>query len=102
MAESTRRKALKRFVKAIRGVYESRYLRKPTKEDLLEQMKINEHQEWPGMFASLDYMHYEWTNYPIVWHGHYQNKDHDWNIALEVIADQPFSIWHVFFWSSWI
>ena len=34
MASSTTMEALKRFVKAIRAIYESTYLRQPTKEDI--------------------------------------------------------------------
>ena len=65
IAESTAREALKRFVKAIQGLYKSRYLRKPTREDILQQMQINERRGWPGMFASIDCMHYQWKNCPV-------------------------------------
>ena len=56
IAKSIARKTLKKFVKAIQGLYKSRYLRKPTREDILPQMQINERRGWPGMFASIDFM----------------------------------------------
>ena len=51
IAESTVREALIRFVKAIQGLDKSWYLRKPTREDILQQMQINERWGWPGMFV---------------------------------------------------
>ena len=97
IAESIAREALKRFVKAIQGLYKSRYLRKPTREDILQQMQINERRGWSWMFASIDCMHYQWKNCPVAWQGHYQNKDHNRSIILEAVADQSLWIWHVFF-----
>jgi hypothetical protein len=87
MVECTAREALKRFVKAIQGVYEFWYLRKPTREDKLQQMLINDHRGWPGMFASLDCMHYDWKKCLVAWQGHYQNKDHNRSIVPEAFAD---------------
>jgi hypothetical protein len=59
LAESTAMKYLYRFVQAVRACFEYRYLRKPTQSDILEQMDVNESRGWPGMFASLDCMHYK-------------------------------------------
>ena len=41
LASSTSMLALKRFVRAIRAIYERTYLRQPTKEDLEKQVAIN-------------------------------------------------------------
>lgn len=84
-------------MKAIQRLYKSRYLRKPTRENILQQMQINEHRGWLGMFASIDCMHYQWKNCPVAWQGHYQNKDYNRSIILEAVADQSLWIWHVFF-----
>ena len=56
--------ALKPFVLVIRAIYESTYLREPTREGLEKQVAINTERGWPGMFASLDCMHCEWKNSP--------------------------------------
>jgi len=53
MASSTSMEALKRFVKAIRVVFENMYSRQQTEQE------INEAWGWPGIFTSLDCIHYE-------------------------------------------
>ena len=58
IADNTSREALKRFVKAMQRLYKSRYLKKPTREDILQQIQINERRGWPRMFVSIDFMHY--------------------------------------------
>ena len=65
--------ALKRFVQTIRAIYESTYLRQPTRDDLEKQIAINTEHGYPKMFASLDYMHYEWKNFPTAWQDTFQN-----------------------------
>ena len=59
LGESTVSECMKRFVIAVRGCFEGTYLRQPTREDLLGQMEINKGRGFPGMFGSLDCMH--WT-----------------------------------------
>ena len=49
--------AFKKIVRAIRAIYESTYLRQPTREDLRKQVMINTEYGWPRMFASLDCMY---------------------------------------------
>ena len=58
-AKSTAMESMKRFVRAIRVVYEKQYLRQPTQEDLEKQMSINKARGWPSMFGSIDFMHYQ-------------------------------------------
>ena len=90
-------KSMKRFVRAIRGVYEKQYLRQPTREDLKKQMSINKVRGWPCMFGSIDCMHYQWKNCPVTWNVQYLDKDGNMSIILEAIADQSRWIWHAFF-----
>ena len=59
LASSTSMLALKRFVRAIRAIYEGIYLRQPTKEDVEKQVAINTERGWPDMFALLNCMHHE-------------------------------------------
>lgn len=97
IAESTAIESLYRFVKAIRQLYEARYLRKPNAEDFKEHLEINEARGFPGMFGSLDCMHWAWKNCPVAWQGQYTDKDKNKSIILEAIADQELWIWHAFF-----
>jgi hypothetical protein len=55
--ESTAIEAMKRFTVAIRGCFESHFLRLPTQADFLRQIEINTARGFPGMFGSLDCMH---------------------------------------------
>ena len=52
---------------------------------------------WPGLFGSIDCMHYQWKNCPVAWNGQYLDKDGNISIILEAIVDQSLWIWHVFF-----
>jgi hypothetical protein len=52
---------------------------------------------WPGMFASLDCMHYEWKNCPVGLQGQYQDRDGDKSIILEAVVDYRGWIWHCYF-----
>jgi hypothetical protein len=97
LASSTSMLSLKRFVQAIRSIYESTYLRQPTREDREKQVAINTERGWPGMFASLDCMHYEWKNCPTAWQGFFQDREGKNSKILEAIADQSLWIWHAFF-----
>jgi hypothetical protein len=58
-SESTTMKCMGRFCAAVRAEFGNYYLRKPTYEDCREQLAINEVRGFPGMFGSLDCMHYE-------------------------------------------
>ena len=51
--------AMRRWVKAICGCFGGPYLREPTLSDLKRQVEINTTRKFPGMFESLDCMH--WT-----------------------------------------
>jgi hypothetical protein len=60
-------------------------------------LAINEAHGFPGMFASLDCMHYEWKNCLVAWQGDYGNRDGKKSIILEAVADEGLHIWHAFF-----
>ena len=59
-SESTVMKCMKRFCVAVRAKFGEYHLRQPTRLDFLKQLGINSARGFPGMFASLDCMHYEW------------------------------------------
>ena len=71
LGESIASKCMKRFVLAIRGCFESTYLRQPTWQDFERQMAINEARGFLGMFGSLDCMHWNWKNCPVAWQGQF-------------------------------
>jgi hypothetical protein len=87
LSESTTMEAMTRFVVAIRACFEGRYLRQPTREDILRQMGINEARGFPGMFASIDSMHWVCKNCLVAWAGQFQNKDKKRSIVLEAVAE---------------
>ena len=67
--ESTAMKCMKRFCLTIRVEFEEHHLRQPTREDFEKQLFINRDRVFPGMFASLDCMHYVWKSCPVARHG---------------------------------
>jgi hypothetical protein len=97
LGENNATEAMRRFVNAIRHCFESECLRLPTKSDIKKQLQINTQRGFPGIFASLDCMHWQWKNCPIAWQGQFQDKDKKRFVILEAIADQSLWIWHSFF-----
>ena len=81
-------------MQVIQELYENWYLRKPTCEDIMKQMGINEKRGWTGTFGSLDCMHLDWKNCPLAWQGQFIDKDGNYTIILEAICDQSLWIWH--------
>jgi hypothetical protein len=67
LGASTTSEALRRFCVAIRGCFESTFLRHPSREDLEKQISINTARGFPRMFASIDCMHWTWKNCPVAW-----------------------------------
>ena len=98
-SESTAMKCMKRFCVAVCaefGEFGEYHLRQPTREDFLQQLGINSARGFPGTFASLDYMHYEWKICPVAWQGDYGDREGKRSIILEAVADQSLHIWHMF------
>ena len=96
-SESTTMECMKRFCVVVRAEFGEYHLRQPTRADSLKQLAINSARGFPGMFASLDCMHYEWKNCPVAWQGDYGDREGKRSIILEAVADQSLHIWHVFF-----
>jgi hypothetical protein len=97
LGASTADEALRHFCVAIRGCFESIFLRQPSQEDLEKQISINIACGFPGMFVSIDCMHWTWKNCPVAWQGQFQDKDGLRSVILEAVADQSLWIWHAFF-----
>jgi hypothetical protein len=73
-SESTAMECMGRFCAVVRAEFGEYYLQKSTYEDFREQLAINETRGFPGMFSSLDCMHYEWKNCPMAWQGDFAIK----------------------------
>ena len=85
--QSTTIEAMKRFTIAIRGCFESYFLHSPSRADFYKQLDINAARGFPGMFRSLNCMHWTWRNCPVAWQGQFQDKDGVRSIILEAIAN---------------
>ena len=97
ISESTAMECMKRFCVAVRTEFGDHHMRQPTRADFEQQLSMNAQRGFPGMFASLDYMHYQWENCPVTWQGDFGDRDGKNSIILEAIADQSLHIWHIFF-----
>ena len=96
-SKSTAMEYMGRFCAAMCAEFEEYYLRKLTYEDCREQLVINEACGFPGIFGSLDCMHYKWKNCPVAWQGDFGDREGNKFIILEVVADQSLHIWHIYF-----
>ena len=96
-SESTAMECMKRFCVAVRAEFGGHHMRQPTRADFEQQLSINAQCGFPGMFASLDCMHYQWKNCPVAWQGDFGDRDSKSSIILKAIADQSLHIWHIFF-----
>ncbi|GJZ12557.1 ALP1-like protein [Tanacetum coccineum] len=77
MSERTARDCLLNFNMCIIDLYVSKYLRKPTMEDV--EKIYNQHltrHDFPRMLRGIDCMHWEWKNCLVSWQGQYSaNND---------------------------
>ncbi|CAN6334326.1 unnamed protein product [Urochloa humidicola] len=58
MGESTIIESLKRFVKAVVGIFSEEYLKAPNVQDTTRLLAINKERGFPGMLGSIDCMHW--------------------------------------------
>ena len=73
------------------------YLRRPTPEDLERLLHIGEQCGFPGMVESVDYMHWEWKNFPTSWKRMYSLGTGKPTIVLEAVSSYDLWIWHAIF-----
>jgi hypothetical protein len=99
VGESTALQCMKRFCAAIVNVYEARYLRAPSADDVANILHTNALRGFPGMLGSIDCMHWFWEKCPRAWAGQATGKDGKPSIVLEAVATQDLRIWHCFFGS---
>ncbi|KAK9131397.1 hypothetical protein Sjap_011884 [Stephania japonica] len=98
IGESTAIESLIHFCDAVIGVFEERYLRRPTSIDIAMLLQEGEERGFPGMLGSLDCMHWHWKNCPTAWHGTHTNGFKGVpTLILEIVASKSLWIWHAFF-----
>ncbi|XP_002449057.2 putative nuclease HARBI1 [Sorghum bicolor] len=98
IGETTAMEALKNFVKGVREIFGERYLRRPTMEDTERLLKLGERRGFPGMFGSIDCMHWQWERCPVAWKGQFTRGDQKVpTLILEAVASHDLWIWHAFF-----
>ncbi|XP_004292181.1 PREDICTED: uncharacterized protein LOC101312897 [Fragaria vesca subsp. vesca] len=97
MPESTTIENLGQFCRTIVTIYQERYLRAPTTEDLDMLLQRAERRGFPRMIGSLDCMHWQRKNCPVGWQGSFSGKTRKPTIVLEVVAGPDTWIWHAFF-----
>ncbi|KAI4963769.1 hypothetical protein ZWY2020_010532 [Hordeum vulgare] len=69
MSEATCLMSMYEFYHAVIEVFGPEYLRQPTAADTERLLATNAARGFPGMFGSIDCMHWEWKNCPFPWQG---------------------------------
>jgi hypothetical protein len=64
-------------------VFGEYYLREPNKDDTTRLLSINESRGFPRMLGSIDYMHWQWKNYPFGWQWQFKGHKEGCTIILE-------------------
>jgi len=75
IGETTSMEVMKTFVEGVIAVFGEKYLRRPTVEDAERLLKIGERRGFPGMFGSIDSMHWQWERCPTAWKGQFTRGD---------------------------
>lgn len=96
MSKTLAAKCCKEFNKTYLGLYRKKYLRRPTKNDMVNISKLHEKVHGvPGMFGSLDCMHTQWKNCPMGWQGSFKGRAGYPSIVLEAACDFHCYFWHL-------
>jgi hypothetical protein len=98
IGETTTMESMKNFVKGVIAKFGGQYLRRPTVEDTERLLKLGERRGFPGMFGSIDCMHWQWERCPNAWKGQFTRGDQKVpTLILEAVASHDLWIWHAFF-----
>ena len=97
IGESTALSYLRRFCHAINDIYGGEYFRSPRPDEVSHYLDINKKRGWPGLFGSIDCMHWEWKNCPYAWQGEFQGRKGLRSIVLEAVATPDLRNWSYFF-----
>jgi hypothetical protein len=97
IGDSTARKALHHFCRAIISVFGEYYLHAPNAEDLARLLRIVEQRGFPRMLGSIDCMHGEWRNCPSEYKGMFTGRGKHPSMILEAVALHDLWIWYAYF-----
>lgn len=87
IGESTIVECVKRFVRGVDELFGDENLRRPNNNDVEYLLQMKELCGFPGMFGSIDCMHWEWKNYLVAWKEQFYRGDHGKPmIMLEEVA----------------
>jgi hypothetical protein len=64
IGEDTTMESVRRFCKVMIRVFGPTYLRDPNEQDTMRLIGENAAKGWPGMFGSIDCMHWRWKHCP--------------------------------------
>ncbi|XP_042067498.1 uncharacterized protein LOC121810843 [Salvia splendens] len=100
MGETTALETLRQFCGGIKDIFGSEYLWKPNVDEcqILIDMHVSVHH-FPGMWGSIECMHWEWKNCPVAWKGQFTSgfKGRHPTMILEAVAVYRLRIWHAYF-----
>ncbi len=97
MGEDLNMKCLKEFTKSIVEMYEEEWLRRPSKNEIVDIEKRYSILGFPGCIGAVDCASWEWDNCPIGWQGNYKGKGKKPVCRMEVICDDSLRVWHLAF-----
>jgi hypothetical protein len=97
IGESTARKTLRHFCRAVIDVFGPTYLRKPNAADVARLLQQGEDCGFPGKLGSMDCMHWPWRNCPTSWKGQFTGRNKHPSLILEAVASHDLWIWHAYF-----
>ncbi|XP_071700372.1 uncharacterized protein [Rutidosis leptorrhynchoides] len=99
ISERTSRESLQNFTRCIIDLYGNVYMREQTEDDIRRLYhKHEELHDFPGMFGSIDCMHWAWGKCLNAWKGHFTRGNHsNPTIMLEAVASYDNWIWHAYF-----
>lgn len=75
IGETTEMEAMKNLVDGVVAVFGDRYLRHPTIEDTKSLLEICETRGFPGMFESIDCLHWQWERCSTAWKSQFNRGD---------------------------
>ena len=99
MSKTCARDCYMQFAMAMKKLYCSEHLRKPTLEDLKNITSLHKsvHRGVDGILGSLDCMHVYWDKCPVAWQGQFKKGKAKPSIVLEGLADYNLYLWHAGF-----
>ena len=91
IGESTTIECVKRLCLGVVEIFGSGYLRSPNATDVSRLLRKANQRGFPGMFGSLNCMHWAWKNCQAAYHGMYNGHVRRPTIVLEVVAS--YDLW---------